>query len=201
MSASQLVARLAQANIDPALLADVAQELFAAEIERKALADRRQNERERKARSRDSTGQNVTGRERRGPPKENKSKPQLSEPNGSGGPAADPAKAVWDLGVEILTSSGCTEKQARSLIGKWRKATGKDGEVLSGLIECRAKSISEPVEWLTKRFDPPGYVSASGYRYRGDDRAVMREAEKRADWGTYWKAKGNLDGDRQAANG
>jgi hypothetical protein len=45
------------------------------------------------------------------------------------------------------------------------------------------------------------YVSASGYRYRGDDKAVMREAEKRADWGTYWKAKSNIDGERQSANG
>jgi hypothetical protein len=50
------------------LLAEVAQELFAGEIERKALADRRQNERDRKARSRDVTGQNVIGRDRRGQP-------------------------------------------------------------------------------------------------------------------------------------
>ena len=60
MSASDLVAQLAVAGTPPELLAAVAKELFAAEHERAALADRRRNERERKARSRDVTGQDVT---------------------------------------------------------------------------------------------------------------------------------------------
>ena len=185
MSAATLVARLAQADIDPSLLADIAQELFTAEIERKALADRRQNERERKARSRDNTGQNGTGRERRGPPKENKSNPIHSEANASG-VAADPVKELFDVGVSILTASGHTEKQARSLIGKWRKAKS-DGEVLTGLIACRAGAISEPVEWLERRFKPAKYVSASGYEYRGSLEQIEREARRRNDNDTYWQ--------------
>lgn len=60
MSAADLVARLAGEGIDPTLLAEVAQELFAGEHERKILEERRSNERERKARSRGVTGQNVT---------------------------------------------------------------------------------------------------------------------------------------------
>jgi hypothetical protein len=77
MSAAELVARLAQEGIDPTLLAQVAQELFAGEIERKALANRRENERARKAKSRDSTGRRVTARDRRGspPPNDNISNP------------------------------------------------------------------------------------------------------------------------------
>lgn len=35
----------------------------------------------------------------------------------------------------------------------------------------------------------PKWVSATGHQYRGDDEAVMREAEKRSDWDTYWKVK------------
>jgi hypothetical protein len=110
----------------------------------------------------------------------------------TGGAAADPVKELFDVGVSVLTSAGSTEKQARSLIGKWRK-DNSDGEVLTALIDCRTRAIAEPVEWLTKRFSGTEYVSATGYRYRGDDRAVMREAEKRADWSIYWKAKGNMD--------
>jgi hypothetical protein len=60
MSAAELVARLAQQGIDPTLLAEVAQELFLGEQERKSLAERRKNDRERKARSRDGTGQDGT---------------------------------------------------------------------------------------------------------------------------------------------
>jgi uncharacterized protein YdaU (DUF1376 family) len=118
----------------------------------------------------------------------------------TGGTAADPVKELFDLGVEILTSSGCSEKEARSLIGKWRKAKG-DGETMAALLECRSRSVSEPVEWITKRFEGCEYVSATGYRYRGDHAAVMREAEKRADWGTYWAAKGNIEAGRKAGNG
>lgn len=127
------------------------------------------------------------------PPKDN-SKPPSSEPNGSGGAAADPVKELFDLGVSILTATGQTEKQARSLIGKWRKAKG-DGEVLTGLIDSRGKS--NPVEWLEKRFKGVSYTSESGYQYRGDRDAVKREAERRHDMGTYWKIIGEENREQQ----
>ena len=63
MSAADLVAQLAAAGTPPELLAAVAQELFAGEIERKALEVRRKHERERKARSRAVTGQGGTDAE------------------------------------------------------------------------------------------------------------------------------------------
>ena len=196
--AGGLVARLAQEGIDSALLAEVAHELFAAEIERKALADRRQHERERKAKSRDSTGPHGTARARRGPPKEYISNPQLSEANASGGtPPADPIKQVWDLGVELLASTGIPEKQARSLIGKWCKEKST-AYVLQGLIDCRAKGIANPVEWLTKRFQVARWVSPSGYEYRGSAEQVLKESEKRNDMTTYWAVKAAI-GRKEAA--
>jgi hypothetical protein len=118
-------------------------------------------------------------------------KAEDSEANASGA-SADPAKQMFDLGVSLLTGSGQTEKQARSLIGKWRKATSA-GEVLTALLDCRARAISNPIEWLEKRFvGSSGYVSKSGYRYRGDAEAVMREAERRGDNDTYWRVKGDV---------
>jgi hypothetical protein len=101
----------------------------------------------------------------------------------------DPVKKLFDLGVHLLTSTGSTEKQARSLVGKWRKETKDDGKVLKAILDCKAAAVAEPIEWLTKRFKSAAYVSASGYQYRGDLDAIIRESEKRADWDTHWAAK------------
>jgi hypothetical protein len=102
--------------------------------------------------------------------------------------AADLAKQLFDIGVELLAESERSPKEARSLIGMWRKDHG-DGKVLAALLDCQNRAISDPVEWLQKRLGGVKYVSASGYEYRGDLDAVIREAERRADWGTYWAAK------------
>lgn len=60
--AAELVAQLAAAGTAPELLAAVAQELFAGEHERAALAERKERDRARKAsqRSREVTGSHVT---------------------------------------------------------------------------------------------------------------------------------------------
>jgi hypothetical protein len=42
------------------------------------------------------------------------------------------------------------------------------------------------------------YISPSGHEYRGDEEAVMKQAERRADWNTYWLAKARLE-ERKAA--
>jgi hypothetical protein len=138
---------------------------------------------------------NVTGNT---PETETEADKKGSEAKASGGEPPDPVKQVIDLGVALLTSTGTPEKQARSLVGKWRKAKG-DGPVLTALIDCRARAIAEPIEWLEKRLKSAAYISPSGYEYRGDVDAVIREAEKRADWGTYWQAKGDRDNAKAAA--
>jgi hypothetical protein len=116
----------------------------------------------------------------------NKSEP-VSEDKSSGA-SADPVKDLIDMGVGLLTSTGTPERQARSLIGKWRK--GRDiSEIALAFADCRTKAIANPVEWLERRFKGAQFVSASGYEYRGDPKAVMKEAERRADWATYWSAK------------
>jgi hypothetical protein len=97
-------------------------------------------------------------------------------------------KELFDVGVSVLTAAGHSERQARSLIGKWRKH-GEE-QVLTALIACKTKSISNPVEWITKSLNgSSGYVSESGYHYRGSEDQVLRQAEARADWNTYWSIK------------
>lgn len=111
----------------------------------------------------------------------------------STGVAADPIKELFDVGVSVLTAVGHTERQARSLIGKWRKQS-TDGQVLASLIDCRTKAISDPVAWMTKSLGgASGFVSPSGHIYRGEEKDVMRQAEQRADWNTYWSAKAALE--------
>lgn len=113
----------------------------------------------------------------------------------NGGKPPDPVKELFDLGVALLVEAGSTEKQARSLIGKWRKSK-PDADVLQGLLDCRARSISEPIEWLEKRFKGAAYISKSGYEYRGDREAVMRQAHKRADWDTYWQVQADINSEK-----
>lgn len=50
----------------------------------------------------------------------------------------------------------------------------------SEIIPLFHESIAEPRR---------KYISDTGYVYRGEERQVMLEAERRADWGTYWAAK------------
>lgn len=147
---------------------------------------------ERQYKSDTSTGRVKRFRERSKPvaetPPETDTETEGSVSKDTGGKPPDPLKQLFDVGVALLTSTGGTERQARSLIGKWRKAR-PDSEVLAGLIDCRTRAISNPVEWLEKRFSGTRYVSASGYEYRGSPDAVMREAQRRNDMTTYYAVR------------
>ena len=45
-----------------------------------------------------------------------------------GEPPADPVKVLFDLGISILMDAGLSEKESRSLVGKFRKdAKGDEG--------------------------------------------------------------------------
>jgi uncharacterized protein YdaU (DUF1376 family) len=68
----------------------------------------------------------------------------------TGGEPPDVIKELFDVGISILKGCGHNEREARSLVGRWRKVHS-DGEVLAALIDCRTKAISNPVEWMPKR--------------------------------------------------
>ena len=70
----------------------------------------------------------------------------------------DPAKIVFTAAVEYLGESGVPERQARSLIGKWRK-DHTDAALFSAFCAAHKASVSDPVPWLvqylTKNQDGP----------------------------------------------
>jgi hypothetical protein len=73
-----------------------------------------------------------------------------SEADASGAAAPDPVKAVFDEGVRLLTASGCSERNARTLIGKWRREKG-DVATLAAVRLAKAESITEPIAWIAAR--------------------------------------------------
>lgn len=75
---------------------------------------------------------------------------QDSASNEAGVPPVDITKALWQLGVEVLTASGHDPRSARSIVGRWRKEH-TDGQVLEALLDCQARRISSPVEWMPRR--------------------------------------------------
>ncbi len=83
-----------------------------------------------------------------------------SAPNGAAGaPALDLTKTLFDSGIKILGSGGVDAKQARSLLGKWRKDHG-DAVVLEALGRCQNAGPSEPVAWMTATLARGGKLSA-----------------------------------------
>lgn len=56
------------------------------------------------------------------------------------------AKQIFDMGVGYLTGCGLSDRNARSVLGKWRKERG-DKETLSILMTCQAKGVSDPVAY------------------------------------------------------
>lgn len=68
--------------------------------------------------------------------------------NDDGLNAAQITKAIFDTGIAILGEAGTAEKQARTMIGMWRKRYG-DPAVLAVLGRC-PRNLSEPKEWITK---------------------------------------------------
>ena len=69
-----------------------------------------------------------------------------NQPPRNGG-SPDPVKAIFDTGVTLLTGNGVPEKQARSLVGKWRSQVGD--EKLAGIL-VGAGRTTEPVAYVTK---------------------------------------------------
>ncbi len=61
---------------------------------------------------------------------------------------SDPVKAFWTKGVAHLRAAGVTEKQARSLIGKWRREFG-DAAVLAAIEASETEVASEPIAFIS----------------------------------------------------
>jgi hypothetical protein len=88
-------------------------------------------------------------------PTTQKPEARVSVDKSTGGEPPDPIKQMFDLGVTLLKSQGHDEREARSLIGKWRKGR-QDGDVAAALVDAKTRSISNLVEWMPRRLNSTG---------------------------------------------
>lgn len=94
----------------------------------------------------------------------------LANANGHS-PEFDPVKALFDDGVRLLRDTGTNERQARSLIGKWRKSHG-DEATREAIQAAYDGGITQPVEWIEARMQ-----AASKPKETWNDRRI-REARE-----------------------
>lgn len=68
-----------------------------------------------------------------------------------GGPPADVNLSGIIFGgcLKYLTATGVEERQARGLLGKWRKASN-DGVVIEIITAAERKAVSDPVPWIER---------------------------------------------------
>lgn len=89
-------------------------------------------------------------------PKQPEPEPDVySETNVSDGEAVDFAKALFERGVGFLGRHGTAEKQARALIGRWRKEHD-DREVFDAFAACSKAGAVDPVPWITAALQGKG---------------------------------------------
>lgn len=122
-------------------------------------------ERSRQHRQRKRDG-GATLQQQQATPPETETETELAEePSGSSGAVAPRTKSlgdlVWQIGPNFLAEHGCPERQARSLLGKWRKERG-DAETLAALIAAERESVSEPVAWIEARLKNGGRQRKNG---------------------------------------
>ena len=67
--------------------------------------------------------------------------------------APDPAKLVFDSGVQILTAAGKSDGQARAIVGGWRKDYG-DAQIISAIGACQREGAVNPVAFITAALKP-----------------------------------------------
>lgn len=61
--------------------------------------------------------------------------------------AAAFCKAVFDSAIPLLTASGKTDREARSIIGRWRKTCG-DADLLTLIRQSETEQHMSPLEWI-----------------------------------------------------
>jgi len=85
-----------------------------------------------------------------------------SEAIASGDFAADPVKAIFDAGVQVLTGAGLSDRQARAFVGKLRKDhPDQDGQILGAIMDCGRAGAVDPIPWITAALHKPKTPTAA----------------------------------------
>jgi hypothetical protein len=66
-------------------------------------------------------------------------------------PPASVDKLLFDHGLAILSGAGIKDRQARSMLGKW-KATYGAGETLAAIGQCQREGAVEPIAFIEGYF-------------------------------------------------
>jgi len=62
--------------------------------------------------------------------------------------------AIWDRGVRFLVAHGSSERNARSVIGRWRK-DATDQDIYDAFAACKREGIVDPIPWITASLAKP----------------------------------------------
>jgi uncharacterized protein YdaU (DUF1376 family) len=79
--------------------------------------------------------------------------------------SVDFAKQLWDRGVAFLGRHGTPDKQARTLIGKWRKAY-QDTDIFEAFAACSKEGVIDPVPWITAKLSGKGKANGTDKQQR-----------------------------------
>lgn len=102
-----------------------------------------------KARENKETGQAIAST------REEKRREEITEAKASDGDAVDFAKAIWLNGVAFLERNGTPNRQAKAVIGKWRKAY-QDTDIFDAFAACSKEGVIDPIPWITARLNGKG---------------------------------------------
>jgi hypothetical protein len=76
--------------------------------------------------------------------------PSLSEADASGAaapPNPDPVKVMFDAGLGLLTRAGVADREARAIVGKWRKQSSTEA-VIAALGRAQREGAIDPVGFV-----------------------------------------------------
>ena len=91
----------------------------------------------------------------------------------------DPVERLWSEGLDILKTSGLTDKTARPNIGRWLSTSRNDaGRVLDAIRRARDMGSKDPIPLVTRILNP----SLSGGANAGKARTVHDAAIALAEW-------------------
>lgn len=71
----------------------------------------------------------------------------VSKDTGAAAPKVDPEKVMFDAGVALLTASGKSERDARSMVGMWRKQHGAEA-VISAVGRAQREGPVDAVAFM-----------------------------------------------------
>ncbi len=112
--------------------------------------------------------------------------------SGAGAPLAPPTPpqpfdiraAIFASAIPMLTTAGTPDRNARSLVGRWRKDHG-DGAVLDALSAAQLETPSDPAAWITatlERRNAPNRPTPADRTLRGSrpdpSLSLFRAAER-----------------------